>query len=95
MGWQIVFSTRSRQDLQRIVEFIARDNPTAAERFGLALIDQAESLANAPEIGVRMPERPSARFFPFGAYLIIYRADTARPPNRSITTAGIVATNPP
>lgn len=44
MGWPVIFSTRSKQDLQRIVELIARDDPAAAERFGLALIDQAESL---------------------------------------------------
>src|SRR5437016_1292082 len=78
MGWQVVFSPRSCDDLQRIVEFIARDSPDAAERFGLALIAQAESLANSPEIGVSMPERPRARFFPFGSYLIIYRADAIR-----------------
>jgi plasmid stabilization system protein ParE len=38
MGWQVIFSPRSRNDLQGIVEFIARDNPDAAERFGLAMI---------------------------------------------------------
>lgn len=78
MVWKVVFSARSRQDLQRIVKHIARDDATAAERFGLALIDQAESLANAPEIGVLMPERPGTRFLPFGSYLIIYRPDAAR-----------------
>lgn len=78
MGWSVVFSIRSRDDLRRIVEFIARDDPAAAERFGLALIAQAESLANVPLIGVPMLERPGTRFFPFGPYLIIYRADAAR-----------------
>jgi plasmid stabilization system protein ParE len=78
MGWQVVFSPRSRGDLQRIVEYIARDDPAAAERFGLALIAQAEALANAPHIGVTLRERPGARFLPFGAYLVIYRPDGAR-----------------
>jgi len=78
MGWQIVFSPRSRDDLQRIVEFIARNDPDAAERFGLAMISQAEMLATAPEMGVLMLERPGTRFFPFGPYLIIYRLDTPR-----------------
>lgn len=77
MGWQVVFSLRSRKDLRKLVEYIAGDDPAAAERFGLALIAQAESLANAPHIGVAMRERPGTRFFPFGSYLIIYRADTA------------------
>lgn len=78
MGWEVAFSTRSRQDLQRIVKRIARDDPAAAERFGLALIDQSESLANAPEMGVQMRERPGTRFFPVGPYLIIYRPDAAK-----------------
>ena len=78
MGWQVAFSTRSRQDLQRLVEFIAKDDPSAAERFGLELIDQAESLANAPMMGIQLRERPGTRFFPSGQYLIIYRADAAK-----------------
>lgn len=78
MGWQVIFSLRSRADLRKIVEYIARDNPSAAERFGLALIAQAELLANAPDMGVPMPERPGTRFFPLGSYLIIYRPDTTR-----------------
>ena len=78
MGWPVVFSLRCREDLRKIVEYIARDDAAAAERFGLALITQAEALAAAPHIGMPMPERPGTRFFPFGSYLIIYRADTAR-----------------
>ena len=78
MGWQVVFSLRSRKDLQGIVEYIARDDPAAAERFGLELIAHAEALANAPHIGVPMLERPGTRFFPFGPYLIIYRPDETR-----------------
>lgn len=78
MGWPVIFSVRSSHDLRRIVQFIAKDDPIAAERFGLALIAQAEALANAPHIGVPLPERPGTRFFPFGAYLIIYRPDEVR-----------------
>ena len=75
MDWSVIFSLRSREDLRRIVSYIAVEDAAAAERFGLALIAQAESFANAPHIGMPMPERPGARLFPFGPYLIIYRAD--------------------
>jgi plasmid stabilization system protein ParE len=51
MAWKVVFSNRSRGDLEKIVEYIARDNPTAAERFGLLLLTQAELLASTPEMG--------------------------------------------
>jgi plasmid stabilization system protein ParE len=78
MDWKVIFSLRSQQDLRRIVERIAKDDPAAAERFGLALIAQAESLADTPEMGVPMRERPGTRFFPHGSYLIIYRPDSAK-----------------
>jgi plasmid stabilization system protein ParE len=78
MGWKVVFSFRSQQDLQKIAESIARDDPGAAERFGLELIAKAEFLASAPEVGVAMLERPGTRFLPCGPYLIIYRLDRTR-----------------
>jgi plasmid stabilization system protein ParE len=78
MDWQVVFSLRSKKDLQKVVEFITRDDPAAARRFGSTLIAKAESLADAPEIGPILPQKPTTRFFPVGAYLIIYRLDTER-----------------
>jgi len=86
MAWEVIFSTRSRNDLEQIVKYIARDDPVAAERFGSKLIDQAESLADAPEMGPRLPQKPGTRFFPVGSYLIVYRVDgdPARCPNSPV-----------
>ena len=78
MAWEVIFSARSRNDLEQIVKYIDRDNPAAAERFGLKLVEQAESLGDAPEIGPRLPQKPDTRFFPVGSYLIIYRPDAKR-----------------
>ena len=78
MAWQVIFSARSRIDLQKIVEYIALDNSAAAERFASLLITQAESLANTPEMGPVLPQRLATRFFPIGSYLIIYRLDTKK-----------------
>jgi addiction module RelE/StbE family toxin len=78
MAWQVVFSDRSTRDLQKIADYIARDNRAAAEQFGLLLIEQAESLANAPEMGPVLPQKPNTRFFPVGSYLIIYRLDAKK-----------------
>ena len=77
MDWRVVFSTRSKVDLQKIVEHIARDDSTAAQRVGLLLIEKAESISHAPEAGVRLIERPGTRFLPCGSYLIIYRAEAS------------------
>jgi plasmid stabilization system protein ParE len=35
MALEVIFSARSRTDLEQIVKYIARDDPAAAERFGL------------------------------------------------------------
>jgi toxin ParE1/3/4 len=78
MAWEVIFSARSRNDLEQIVKYIARDDPAAAEGFGSKLIAQAESLADAPEMGPRLPQKPDTRFFPVGSYLIIYRPDAKR-----------------
>ena len=77
MAWRVVFAARSKNDLQRIVQHIARDDPAAALRFGLGLIERAESISQAPEMGVRLADRPGIRFLPFHSYLIIYRAEAA------------------
>jgi plasmid stabilization system protein ParE len=78
MGWQVVFSARSKHDLRGIVEYIARDSPAAAERFGQTLIRQAESLAEAPEMGIPTPARRGTRYLPYRSYLVFYRLDVGR-----------------
>lgn len=75
MAWEVVFSARSRKDLEQIVKHIAADDPAAAERFASRLIAQAESLADVPEMGPRLPQNSATRFFPVGSYMIIYRPD--------------------
>ena len=78
MAWQVIFSDRSTRDLQKIAQRIANDDPNAAEKFGLLLIEKAESLAGTPEMGPILPQKPTARFFPVGSHLIIYRVDEKR-----------------
>ena len=78
MGWEVVFARRSERDLAKIVAYIASDDPAAAVRFGELLIKKAETLADAPEMGPILPGKPSTRFLPVGAYLIIYRSDERR-----------------
>jgi plasmid stabilization system protein ParE len=78
VGWEVVFSSRSEDDLKKIVSYIATDDRTAAIRFGETLISKAESLASSPEMGPVLPQRSNTRFLPVGAYLIIYRSDERR-----------------
>ena len=78
MGWKVIFAPRSERDLAKIVSYIAEDDPKAAIRFGETLITKAESLGDAPEIGAMLPGKPTIRFLPVGAYLIVYRPDKNR-----------------
>ena len=40
--FQLRLTSQPARDLREIVAYIARDNPVAAERFGLALVEKAE-----------------------------------------------------
>jgi len=73
-AYQVAFSRLARRDLERIVAYIARDNPSAAERFGLRLIDRALHLEE-PTIataGSILKNSGGARKLIEGPYLIIY-----------------------
>jgi len=65
-------------DLERIVTYIALQNPSAAERMGNLLLDAALSRHKFPERGRIVPELHEIIF---RSYRIIYRVNDA---NRSV-----------
>jgi plasmid stabilization system protein ParE len=73
--YKVELSHQALRDLEEIVSFIAADNPPAAERFGLRLIDEAEAIAPHPLAGRMVPEfgDPVIRERIFRAYRIVYR----------------------
>jgi len=74
MGFKVILTPQSLDDLEEIVTFIAKDNPQRARTFGNELIDRALSIAPLPERGRVVPEigEPSVREIIHGAYRIIY-----------------------
>jgi plasmid stabilization system protein ParE len=62
-------------DLEEIWEFIAQDNPEAANRWVEKLFDTFEEFGRVPGMGHRREDLTSfpVLFFPVGAYLVIYR----------------------
>ncbi|MDQ2868925.1 MAG: type II toxin-antitoxin system RelE/ParE family toxin [Verrucomicrobiota bacterium] len=74
MGWPVILTPQSQDDLREIVSFIARDSPQRALAFGNLLVDTALSLATQPERGRVVPEQddPAVREIIRGAYRIIY-----------------------
>lgn len=74
MGYPVVFTPQSQEDLESIVRFVARDSPERARAFGNLLIDQALSLGPFPEMGQVVPEigDPAVREIIYRPYRIIY-----------------------
>jgi toxin ParE1/3/4 len=68
-------SPQAELELEEIGDHIAEDSPANAERFIERLTRKFVALGRNPRIGRARPElRPDLRSFPFGAYLILYRA---------------------
>jgi toxin ParE1/3/4 len=77
--YRLRLSAQADRDMREIVEFIARDNPAAAERVGLTLLERAELLKTFPTLGRRVRGTREDRVLVEGSILIFYRPDaTAR-----------------
>jgi plasmid stabilization system protein ParE len=81
MGWPVILTDQSQDDLREIVCFIAVDSPAHGRSFGNELIDQALSIGAFPEIGRIVPELgdPAVREIVHGSYRIVY--EILRDPN--------------
>jgi plasmid stabilization system protein ParE len=68
-------TSRARNDLRAIVDFISRDDPTAAARWVSRLIAHAEKVALVPMASRQVPEygRPDVREVFLRSYRIIFR----------------------
>ena len=73
MGFNVILSPQAVQRLAEIVRYIARDNHSAAERFGMRLIDQAQLLGGFPELGSPYRKQPGVRRLLCKPYFIYYR----------------------
>jgi len=74
MGWPVVLTPQSQDDLREIVSFIASDSPERARAFGNILVDKALSVGAHPEMGRVVPEEddPAVREIVYRSYRIIY-----------------------
>jgi len=73
-----VVSVEAKTDLAEIWEYVAKDSLDAADRWIARLRDAFEALARAPGIGHKREDLTTVPvlFWPVGAYLVIYRAQT-------------------
>jgi len=51
MGFKVIFAPQAIERLEEIVRYIAKDNPTAAEKFGLRLVERTALLADFLRLG--------------------------------------------
>ena len=75
--FQLRITSQAARDLREIVAYIARDNPAAAERFGLALVEKAELLKAFPLLGKKVKGTEKDRVLVEDPVLIFYQPDTA------------------
>lgn len=71
---EIRWSIPAAEDLERICEWIARDNPEAARRVAHTIYDKCARLKNSPNLGrtsSRLTGRRELTFAPL-PYIVIY-----------------------
>jgi toxin ParE1/3/4 len=73
MDFRVRFQKRALNDLERLVRYIAQDDPITAERFGFALVAAAQHRGAAPETGTPYDTTRGLRSFRFGPYRVYYR----------------------
>ena len=77
MAFKVLISDTALADLERIVQFIAKDDPQAAMRLGERLIAEALQLAVLPERHAFHDPRRGIRKMPLSPYLVFYTCDKA------------------
>jgi plasmid stabilization system protein ParE len=75
--FQLRLTSQAARDLREIVAYIARGNPVAAERFGLALVEKAELLKKFPLLGKKVQGTENDRVLVEDPILIFYQPDNA------------------
>jgi toxin ParE1/3/4 len=71
---RLLVAPEARQDLRAIRDYVAKDDPKAAQRLVMRLRDMARMLAGAPAIGRARPELGAGiRSFVVNRYVLFYR----------------------
>ncbi len=73
---RLVFADPAARDLEDIIDYIAIDNPTAAESVYRGVMGTAQNLTDFPDIG-RVGRLPGTREFPLPGlpYIVVYQVD--------------------
>jgi toxin ParE1/3/4 len=82
-----IFAQQAKKDLKNITQWIASNNPSAANRFVDLVKQKCSLVTDFPQMG-RSYERlaPSLRGFPVGKYIVFYY-----PTNKGIEVARVLS----
>ena len=75
-----IFGSYVEGDLREIRDYIAMDSADSARRMMVRFVSAFRLLAKHPELGHMRQDllEPAIRFWPLGAYLILYQAEKLR-----------------
>lgn len=73
MAYKILFTEDALNDLEIVLDLISGDNPSAAERFGTALLNHVALLENLLRIGVPVRRRAGVRRILHSPLRVYYR----------------------
>jgi plasmid stabilization system protein ParE len=80
MDYQINWEDEALDDLKQLVEYIAADNPDAARRMGMDVVNKVRQLASQPHLGRRYApvEEDEIREVSVPPYRVFYRLEPGR-----------------
>lgn len=72
---EVIWTKQALRRVREIVDYIARDNYSAAEKWTADLFQKTDRLVNHPRSGRRVPEynEPELREIITGNYRVVYR----------------------
>jgi plasmid stabilization system protein ParE len=73
MDYRLLFTQRALNDLAEIIGHIAEDDPEAASRFGISLLDHVELLTRFPRMGSTIRKRSRVRKLFHSPMLVYYQ----------------------
>ena len=77
MDYTVTLSPKAVRDLESIIRYIALDNPEAAKKVGLNLLNKTKELSRLPFQGQKVSEfnSPDIRQVILKPYRIVYRIE--------------------
>jgi plasmid stabilization system protein ParE len=78
MDFHLIYSKEAIADLEKILDEITADKPSAASRFGISLYEHISLLKLFPRMGTPVQDRPQVRTLTHTPILVYYVVNLTR-----------------